>query len=204
MGYQSQEYLLIENRQPGSYDALLPRGGLAIWHIDEYKEMENNNNEGYPGQPGWPANNQHCKNIVFVPVSSILLVFLQLTDSFPKDRVALLQADGRYDLELGRNGGDFTDLFRYDFFGGVDHLYPSYNDPLLGPFPNTDSYSQGAIVKTGHFISGISGNLIDVDSNLQYNDSPIQLILFFSLSNWRRNDVLCTDIIPLPIQRGVL
>lgn len=61
MGYQSQEYLVIENRQPGSYDALLPRGGLAIWHIDEYMAMENNNNEGYPGQPGWPANNQHCK-----------------------------------------------------------------------------------------------------------------------------------------------
>ena len=102
-------------------------------------------------------------------------VLSPLTDSRLKDRVALLQADGRYDLELGRNGGDFSDLFRYDFFGGVDYLYPSYSDPLLGPFPNTDSYSQGAIVKTGHFISGISGKLI-IYLNLQYyTDSPIQL-----------------------------
>ena len=61
VGYQSQEYLLIENRQPGSFDALLPRGGLAIWHIDEFVTLSGNSNEGYPGQAGWPANNQHCK-----------------------------------------------------------------------------------------------------------------------------------------------
>jgi hypothetical protein len=60
-GYQSQEYLLIENRQPGSFDALLPRGGLAIWHVDELMAYTGNTNEGYPGQNGWPANNQHCE-----------------------------------------------------------------------------------------------------------------------------------------------
>lgn len=65
-GYQSGEYLLIENRQPGSFDALLPRGGLAIWHVDESVAFAGNTNEGYPGQAGWPANNQHCKNYLLL------------------------------------------------------------------------------------------------------------------------------------------
>jgi hypothetical protein len=75
----------------------------------------------------------------------------------PSDHVALLQADGRYDLELGRNSGDYSDFFRYDFFGGVDFLFPSYGEPLLGPFPNTDSYGKGVVAKTNHYISRISG-----------------------------------------------
>lgn len=82
---------------------------------------------------------------------------MQLTIHSTKDHVALLQADGRYDLELGINGGDYSDFFRKDFFGGVDFLYPSYDDPLLGPFPNTDSYAQGMVARTNHFISGVSG-----------------------------------------------
>ena len=126
------EYLLIENRQPGSYDILLPLGGLAIWHIDEHMYLYGNSLEGYPGQPGWPSNSNHY-------------------------HVALLQADGRYDLENGRNSGDYSDLFRYDYYFGVDHLFPSQSDPMLGPFPNTDSYRQGSVTRTNHFISGISG-----------------------------------------------
>ena len=91
-----------------------------------------NNNEGYPGQIGWPQNNNHYS-------------------------VALLQADGRYDLERGYNRGDYTDLFRQDFYYGIEFLFPSSeSDPMSGPFPNTDSYGQGVLKKTNHFISGIS------------------------------------------------
>ena len=128
----SSEYLLIENRQPGSFDALLGLGGLAIWHIDDYNQLYSNSREGYPGQSGWPANNLHY-------------------------HVALLQADGKYDLEKGDNRGDYGDLFRYDAYFGVDHLFPSEEaNPSLGPFPNTDSYRQGLVTRTNHFISDIS------------------------------------------------
>ena len=91
------EYLLIENRQPIGFDAFLPQGGLAIWHIDE----DASNVEGYPGQEGiqWPLNGNHYK-------------------------VSLLQADGNYDLEQRRNNGDKFDLFHGD---GVNFLGPSIN-----------------------------------------------------------------------------
>src|SRR4029450_13149984 len=61
-----------------------PQGGLTIWHIDEAKS--GNTEEGYPGQPGWPANNQHYK-------------------------IALLQADSAYDLEHGVGRGDGGDVY---------------------------------------------------------------------------------------------
>ena len=128
VGYAPNEYLLIENRQPGSFDRLLQLGGLAIWHIDE--NISQHGNEGYPGQLGWPSNNKHYV-------------------------VALLQADGRYDLERGVNYGDYGDLFRSDYFFGVDHLFPSKEHPIFGPFPNTDSYSR-RVARANNFISGIS------------------------------------------------
>jgi M6 family metalloprotease-like protein len=127
------EYLLMENRQPGSYDVLLPLGGLAIWHVDDDMSQYANSREGYPGQLGWPENGKHYQ-------------------------VALLQADGKYDLERGRNQGDYSDLFRYDHYVGVDQLSPSNSsDPKIGPFPNTDSYRQGSLGRTNHFITGVSG-----------------------------------------------
>ena len=119
------EYLLIENRQPIGFDTFLPQGGLAIWHIDE----SSSNVEGYPGQEGipWPVNGKHYK-------------------------VSLLQADGAYDLENGRNNGDRFDLFHQD---GVDFLAPSVNF-MDGPYPSTDSYQNSRPVRTGILIHQIS------------------------------------------------
>ncbi len=91
-GYPAGEYLLLENRQSVGSENSLPQGGLAIWHIDESKS--NNKQEGFPGQAGWPANNNHYK-------------------------IALLQADGQYHMEHGANQGDAGDLFRA---GGVSAI----------------------------------------------------------------------------------
>lgn len=117
-GFPSGEYLLVENRQPFGFDRKLPRGGVAIWHIDE--SAGGNSNEGYPGQPGWPCNGTHY-------------------------RVALLQSDGRYELERGANRGDASDLYGTS----ATSISP---DSL----PSTDSYRSGVCADTGIKISRIA------------------------------------------------
>lgn len=93
-GYPSGEYLLLENRQPLGFDSAIPQGGLAIWHIDEgkgsFSNNDPNNDEGYPGQSGWPGNDSHY-------------------------RVGLLQADGDFDMDQGFNRGDSGDVYRSGF-----------------------------------------------------------------------------------------
>ncbi|HEV8480207.1 MAG TPA: M6 family metalloprotease domain-containing protein [Candidatus Eisenbacteria bacterium] len=97
IGYTTNEYLLIENRQPTGFDREIPHGGIAIWHIDDNLSHTAgdpfNQYQGFPGQPGWPGNGQHYG-------------------------VALLQADGEYDLEKNNWSdfvhGDDTDLWRLD------------------------------------------------------------------------------------------
>lgn len=120
-GYPSGEYLLIENRQKVGFENNLPQGGLAIWHIDEAKA--NNKQEGFPGQAGWPGNNNHFK-------------------------IALLQADGLYQLERNANRGDGGDVYRG---GGVS---------VIGAdtVPNTHAYQNGAILVTSNRISAISAS----------------------------------------------
>lgn len=109
-GFPSGEYLLVENKQPFGFDSQIPQGGLAIWHVDESKTS--NNDEGYPGQPGWPANNNHYK-------------------------VALLQADGSYHLEHGLNGGDAGDLYHGN---GIDQIGP-LTSPGTDAYQNGIVYS---------------------------------------------------------------
>lgn len=131
-GFPPGEYLLIENRQPIGFDRQIPagqdgqRGGLAIWHIDDRKTSNDDN--GYPGLPGFPQNNAH-------------------------QRVALLQADGRYDLERGARGADG----RINH-GDGDDLFRSTNATELGPgtVPDTSSYQLGVVQQTGVRIHKIS------------------------------------------------
>ena len=76
-----QEYFLLENRQRTGFDTYLPGDGLAIYHIDE--AVDSNDNEWYQGCPTCIS---HYK-------------------------VALEQADGLWDLEKNINAGDGGDLF---------------------------------------------------------------------------------------------
>jgi hypothetical protein len=145
-GFPSGEYLLIENRQQKGADKLLPHGGLAIYHIDEKADWDD---EGYPGQSGWPGNGKHYK-------------------------IALLQADGYYNLERGQNDGGALDFF---FADGIGSLMPSTGDPNDGPFPNTDSYQGGKIKETAVeiFDISVSGDLMTFtyrDGNTPVTDPP--------------------------------
>jgi len=120
--FPAGEYLLIENRQPLGTERNMPNGGLAIWHVDLSAGL---NKEGYPGQSGWPTNGMHY-------------------------RIALLQADGAYNMERGRDADAF-DLWR-----GPNKRSIGPSAGKNGPYPNTDSYRDGNIQKTGVTISEIS------------------------------------------------
>lgn len=123
-GFPAGEYLMIENRQNSGFDCSMPQGGLAIWHIDNNAGF---NTEGYPGMRGrsWPGNGKHY-------------------------RVALLQADGNYDLERNNTRGDGGDVHHS---AGVDAIAPG-----PGGHPNTDTYQGGIISSSGNTISDISAS----------------------------------------------
>lgn len=111
------EYLLLENRQPIGTEAAMPQGGLCIFHIDENAGY---NTQGYPGQAGWPENGNHY-------------------------RVAVLQADGFYDLETGFNRGDALDVYHEN---GIDAIGPA-------TLPSTDAYQGGNVYSTGNLLYNI-------------------------------------------------
>mmetsp|Transcript_26759 Transcript_26759/g.59465 ORF Transcript_26759/g.59465 Transcript_26759/m.59465 type:complete len:603 (+) Transcript_26759:1348-3156(+) len=130
-GFAEGEYLLIENRQPVGFDALISQGGLAIYHVDEQAPRQKR--RGHPLQKEWPENGNHYM-------------------------IALLQADSLYELERGRNTGDKGDLWHADCGKAV--LGPGRNDThsasLASSYPNTDSYQSGVIKSTGIVISDFS------------------------------------------------
>jgi len=117
-GFPDGEYLIIENRQREGFDELISQTGLLIWHIDTLKD--NNREEGFPGQPGWPENNKHYK-------------------------VALLGADGTYHLERGWNPGDAGDVFHE---GGVTSLDSSVDSfPNTASYQNGTLMETGIQIK---------------------------------------------------------
>jgi immune inhibitor A len=44
-GMRGSEYFLVENRQQSGYDALIPGGGLLVWHVDD--DQPNNADENH-------------------------------------------------------------------------------------------------------------------------------------------------------------
>ena len=137
--YPADEYLLIENRKrydnQGQVADNVPTGdGMVIFHIDDTAEY---NTEGYPGQGGWPANGNHY-------------------------RVAVLQADGDYDLERGNNRGDSGDAYRAS---GVDAIGPATT-------PSTDAYQFNNSGPTGHEITSISAAGASMFFDFNIDDLP--------------------------------
>jgi len=147
-GFPKGEFLMIENRQPMGYDLLLPQGGLAIWHVDlgssgVFNMIEvffRQAREGYPEQDGWPENGNHYA-------------------------VALLQADGYYDLENNLNTGDYADFFHAD---NVNELVPCKKKSDC-QYPNTDSYQDGIITRSNAHITNVSasGNTMTFDYKVE-------------------------------------
>jgi hypothetical protein len=144
-GFPSNEYLLIEYRKP-----FWLNGGIAIYHIDESVGY---NDEGYPGQLDdedvmWPTNGKHY-------------------------RVALIPADGLYDLEQDVNQGNSKDLYSN---GAM--LLPSVGNPVEGPFPNSDSYQGGNLFQTGVgiFANSVSGGR-SISFEFAINASPTTFAL---------------------------
>ena len=142
-GFPANEYLLIENRQPVGFEADMPHGGLVVFHIDD---LAGYNTQGYPGQTGWPTNGNHY-------------------------RVAVLQADGFYDLEVGFNRGDSSDVYHA---GGTSILGPS-------TVPSTDTYQGGSVFPTANTFYNISA----ASSNMtfDYSTEDLNILADITLSD---------------------
>lgn len=131
-GFAVDEYLLLEFRQAIDYDTDLFGGGLLIIHVDDSKRLQGVG--GYPGLEGWPENGLHY-------------------------RVALLQADGQYDLERGVNNGDAGDIWKPGMTLGPGSTSSIDNESGSGVvYPNTDSYQNGNIIPTGISIAVLKEN----------------------------------------------
>ena len=120
------EYLLLENRRKQGFDSnLWSSGGMVMYHVDESYEADFlQSRPGFPGQAGWPQNGNHYT-------------------------VAVLQADGEYELERSLNRGDELDLWT----PGMALTPDGTGDKA---FPNSDSYEGGTIQTTGITIRVLS------------------------------------------------
>jgi M6 family metalloprotease-like protein len=119
--YPEGEYLLIENRQALHYDHDIWTGGALIWHIDDSVYLNTKAGGRYQGDE-WPANGDHYQ-------------------------VALVQADGLFELERNTNKGHADDFYTEE----GQSLEPGNGGTV---YPNTDAYQGGQVVPTGVTITG--------------------------------------------------
>ncbi|NOY63754.1 MAG: M6 family metalloprotease domain-containing protein, partial [Gammaproteobacteria bacterium] len=105
------EYFLLENRQQTGFDAGLPGSGLAIWHVDSVKA----------------DNSGEC----FPPAACALTHY----------KVALVQADGLWQLEQNGNGGDGADLYPGSTGNNLFSAASSPNSALYSGAPSNISVS---------------------------------------------------------------
>mmetsp|Transcript_39494 Transcript_39494/g.95534 ORF Transcript_39494/g.95534 Transcript_39494/m.95534 type:complete len:410 (-) Transcript_39494:133-1362(-) len=129
-GFPDGEYLLIENRQKIGFDSKIPGTGLLIWHIDTAKAKKAtnsddgppfNDDEGHPGQSGWPQNNKHYM-------------------------VAVLAADGEYKFEKGTDSeGDASDLYGKCMGGGS--IGPTTSHPNTNTYQGGTVKATGIKIK---------------------------------------------------------
>jgi hypothetical protein len=132
-GFPPGEYLLLQYTKFMKYDFSNAQG-LIVLHIDDSAPYDT---QGYPGQSGWPGNGKHYK-------------------------IAVLQADGQYQLEKGWGRGDPGDFFKQG-----DKIGPNGINTKSGgvqSHPNTNSYKGGNIQNTGVTITVLtqpSGDTLD-------------------------------------------
>lgn len=153
------EYFLVENRFNSGFDVELKhhsrrekdRMGAALWHIDESgilgvddsgKLVIDYRTPSFPGDGKWPA--VHYK-------------------------IALVQADGLFQLEQSQNRGESKDLFRKNpiFTKSAYKITPKgllfNNDTFIPGGANTNSYAYGYEQCTGISIEfGPAGSTMDM------------------------------------------
>ena len=142
-GYPVGEFLLLEHREGSGFNQLQPQDGLLVWHVDHAQSSlsfnQANADEGHPGQSDWPSNGKHY-------------------------RIALLQADGAYDLEQGDNPGDAGDVFHFGM-GGVSALDEA-------SLPSTDAYQAGDPGANGNQIQILSASASGLEIDFSTPDTP--------------------------------
>lgn len=116
--YPDGEYLLLEHRKPIKWGDNLSGEGLVVYHIDE--NAPGQTNRGYPGKNGWPGDHYE---------------------------VAVLQADGLYEIEKLESAGDAGDFYTEGMTLGPD----------TNTWPNTASYQNG-LIQTGLSITVTAQN----------------------------------------------
>ena len=135
----SGEYFLVENRQKVNYDVSIPGAGLLIWHVDASKS--GNTAECYPGGPSCATS--HYK-------------------------VALVQADGLYNMEKNSNRGDAGDPWPgtsgKSVFGGASSPNSNYYSGSASAVSVSAISSSGAIMSAT--LSTSTGDVTPPDTTI--------------------------------------